>query len=130
MPFPDFPECWTIADFALAEQNPRNGTQAVPYIHKFTPHRLSVRRRGQCRPPYHMIICIESHLGDIYLSGKTRTKSELKRQLLYTEAIRDVAHDNFVPLLCRLYGWELTAETAADFTWDRDTELLLPLTHQ
>ena len=95
-----------------------------------TLYELSVRRRGQCRPPYHMIICIESHLGDIYLSGKTRTKSELKRQLLHTEAIRDVAHDNFVPLLCRLYGWELTAETAADFTWDRDTELLLPLTHQ
>ena len=86
-------------------------------------------RRGLCRPPKHMILCIESHLGDTYLSGSARTKPALKRQLLYAETIRDAAHDNFVPLLCRLYGWELTAETAADFTWDRDTELLLPLTH-
>ena len=84
---------------------------------------------GLCRPPKHMILCIESHLGDTYLSGSARTKPALKRQLLHTEAIRDVEHDNFVPLLCRLYGWELTAETAADFTWDRDTELLLPFTH-
>ena len=74
-----------------------------------------------------MIICIESHLGDIYLSGKAQTKPELKQQLLHTEAIRDVENDNFIPLLCRLYGWEKTAETDADFTWDRDTELLLPL---
>ena len=74
-----------------------------------------------------MILCIESHLGDTYLSGKARTKNELKQQLLHAEAIRDVENDNFLPLLCRLYGWEPTAETTADFTWDRDTELLLPL---
>ena len=73
-----------------------------------------------------MILCIESHLGDTYLSGKARTKSELNRQLLHTEAIRDVEKDNFLLLLCRLYGWEETAEDAADYTWDRDTELLLP----
>ena len=73
-----------------------------------------------------MILCIESHLGDTYLSGKYRTKSEVNRQLLHTEAIRDVEHDNFMPLLCRLYGWEETAETDADYTWDRDTELRLP----
>ena len=72
-----------------------------------------------------MILCIESYLGDVFLSGKNRTKSELKRQLLHTEAIRDVEHDNFMPLLCRLYGWEETAETDADYTWDRDTGLLL-----
>ena len=73
-----------------------------------------------------MILCIESHLGDTYLSGKYRTKTELKQQLLHTEAIRDVEHDNFLPLLCRLYGWEKAAEDAADYTWDRDTGLLLP----
>ena len=73
-----------------------------------------------------MILCIESHLGDTCLSGKARTKSELKRQLLHTEAIRDVEKDNFLPLLCRLYGWEVTMEDSADYTWDRDTELLLP----
>ena len=73
-----------------------------------------------------MILCIESHLGDTYLSGKYRTKSELNRQLLHTEAIRDAEHDNFLPLLCRLYGWEETAEDAADYTWDRDTGMLLP----
>ena len=74
-----------------------------------------------------MILCIESHLGDTYLSGKARTRSELTAQLLHTESIRDVENDNFLPLLCRLYGWEETAETAADCTWDRDTGLLLPI---
>ena len=73
-----------------------------------------------------MILCIESHLGDTYLSGKSRTKRELKAEILHTEAIRDVENDNFLPLLCRLYGWELTTEDAADYTWDRDTGLLLP----
>ena len=73
-----------------------------------------------------MILCIESHLGDTYLSGKARTKNELKHHHLHAEAIRDVENDNFLPLLCRLYGWEETAEDAADSTWDRDTELLLP----
>ena len=72
-----------------------------------------------------MILCIESHLGDTYLSGKGRTKAELKQQLLHTEAIRDVENDNFLPLLCRQYGWEETAETEPYFTWDRDTGLLL-----
>ena len=74
-----------------------------------------------------MILCIESHLGDTCLSGKSRTKSELKQQLLHTESIRDPEHDNFLSLLCRLYGWEEIAEDAPDYTWDRDTELLLPV---
>jgi len=104
-----------------------NGTQAVPDMHKFTLHRSSVPRRGQCRPPCKMILCIESHLADTYLSGKARTKPELKRQLQHTEAIRDAENDNYIPLLCRLYGWEETAETVPDATWDRDTGLLLPL---
>ena len=73
-----------------------------------------------------MILCIESHLGDAYLPGKYRTKTELKRQLLHAESIRDVENDNFLPLLCRIYGWEEVAETEPDFTWDRDTALLLP----
>ena len=76
-----------------------------------------------------MILCIESHLGDTYLSGKARTGSELKAQLLHAESICDREQDNFLPLLCRLYGWEETAETVPDLTWDRDTELLLPITH-
>ena len=76
-----------------------------------------------------MIRCIESHLGDMHLSGKARTKTELKAQLLYAEAIRDVEHDNFIPLLCRLYGWEEAEEAVPDATWDRDTGLLLPIPH-
>lgn len=72
-----------------------------------------------------MILCIESHLGDTCLSGKARTKNELKQQLLHAEAIRDVETDNFLPLLCRLYGWQEIAEDAADYTWDRDTGILL-----
>ena len=76
-----------------------------------------------------MILCIESHLGDKYLSGKGRTKTELNAQLQRAERLCDRECDNFLPLLCRLYGWEETQEDIPDFTWDRDTELLLPFTH-
>ena len=72
-----------------------------------------------------MILCIESHLGDRYFSGKARTKAELKRQLQTVESLYDRENDNFVELLCRLYGFEETAEEVPDDTWDRDTGLLL-----
>lgn len=74
-----------------------------------------------------MILCIESYLGDTFLSGKARTMRKLKAQLLQAERLCDPEHDNFLPLLCRLYGFEEIPEDVPDLTWDRDAGLLLPI---
>ena len=75
-----------------------------------------------------MIICIESWAGDILLSGKPRPRWILEEELFRAAASFDPVEDNFVPMLCRTCGWEIcgTGETS-DFTYDRDTGLLLPL---
>lgn len=75
-----------------------------------------------------MIICIESWKGDTYLSGKKRTLAELKNQIREVERLCDRAEDNFVPLLCRMYGWEVvpaSQDTRPDYTYDADTALVL-----
>ena len=75
-----------------------------------------------------MIICIESWKGDTYLTGKKRTLAELKNQLREAERLRDRMDDNFVPLLCRMYGWEVVSvspDTVPDCTYDADTGVVL-----
>ena len=75
-----------------------------------------------------MILCIESWKGDTLLSGKSASMGKLKQQIRTAEAICDPAEDNFIPLLCRIYGWEPIAfseELVPDRTYDRDTGLLL-----
>lgn len=75
-----------------------------------------------------MILCIESWKGDTYLSGKQRSISELKHQLRKTEGLYDRGEDNFIPLLCRMYGWETIAvspDTVPDCIYDADTGLVL-----
>ena len=74
-----------------------------------------------------MIICIEYWKGDTLLSGKTIPVSALRHQMRTAEALCDPAEDNFVPLLCRMYGWEpvpFSEEIVPDHTYDRDTGLL------
>jgi hypothetical protein len=70
-----------------------------------------------------MIICIEYWKGDVYLSGKVISMEELKRQIQSVELRYDSVEDNFVPLLCRMYGWEIAEECIPDWTYDRDTSL-------
>ena len=70
-----------------------------------------------------MIICVEYWKGDVYLSGKMISLAELKRQIQSVELRYDPVEDTFVPLLCRMYGWELTEECVPDYTYDRDTSL-------
>ena len=70
-----------------------------------------------------MIICIEYWKGDVYLSGKVISLAELKRQIQSVQLRYDSAEDNFIPLLCRMYGWEETQESVSDYTYDRDTSL-------
>ena len=75
-----------------------------------------------------MIICIESWKGDTLLSGKTIPIRELKEQMRRAESLCDPAEDNFIPLLIRIYGWEIPPypqDTVPDYTYDRDTGLIL-----
>ena len=74
-----------------------------------------------------MILCIESWKGDTYLSGKKRTISELNCQIRQAERLFDRETENFVPLLCRMYGWEvisLASDVVPDYTYDADTGLI------
>ena len=74
-----------------------------------------------------MILCIESWKGDTCLSGKKISVSELRNQIRETERLHDREEDNFIPLLCRMYGWEVisaAAETVSDYTYDADTGLI------
>lgn len=74
-----------------------------------------------------MILCIESWKGDTYLTGRKRIISELIWQIRQAEQLYDRKTDNFVPLLCRLYGWEVIAadqHTIPDYTYDADTGLI------
>ena len=77
-----------------------------------------------------MILCIESWKGDIFLSGKPICPGELKQQIRNTEVLYDRIEDNFVALLCRMYHWQVIQNADGiipDVTYDRDTNLLLPL---
>lgn len=75
-----------------------------------------------------MIIMIEYCEGDTVLYGKNVSVHELRAQLRTIESLYDRKTDNFVPLLCRMYSWEvlLTDSTCTyDYIYDRDTGLIL-----
>ena len=75
-----------------------------------------------------MILCIESWKGDTCLTGKKISVSELKRQIQDAQGLYDREEDNFLSLLCRMYGWEIFAaspDTVPDYTYDRDTGRVL-----
>ena len=74
-----------------------------------------------------MVICIEYWKGDTFLTGNKIPVSVLKQQLDQAEGLYDRVEDNFVFLLCRMYGWDhvdVTREIVPDFTYDRDTGLI------
>ena len=74
-----------------------------------------------------MILCIESWKGDIYLTGKKISLRDLKGQIWEVERLFDREMDNFVPLLCRMYGWEVisvASDTVPDYIYDADTGLV------
>ena len=74
-----------------------------------------------------MILCIESWKGDTYLTGKKRTISELSCQIRQVERIFDRETDNFIPMLCRLYGWDVISnelDVVPDYTYGADTGLI------
>lgn len=68
-----------------------------------------------------MIIEIEYFKGDVRLSGKQVPLSELKEQIKTVEERYDRVNDNFIALLCRMYGWDIVEFSGAvDFVYDRD----------
>ena len=74
-----------------------------------------------------MILCIESWKGDTYLTGKKISFRDLKGQIREVERLYDRETDNFIPFLCRMYGWEVisvTSGTVSDYTYDADTGLI------
>ena len=73
-----------------------------------------------------MIVEIEYYKGDVLLYGKKISKRDLKGQLIEIENAYDKMEDNFIELFCRRYGWAiLNTNSEPDFTYDRDTGLLL-----
>lgn len=67
---------------------------------------------------------IECYKGDCILRGKTVDKNELLEQIQFIESNYDHEEDNFVPMLCRVYGYEniYIDERMVDYTYDRDVK--------
>lgn len=78
-----------------------------------------------------MFIEIESYLGDVLLSGKKYTYSEVFRQVREVESRYDRELDNFVPLLCRMFEWTVSsAPELPTYVYDRDTGRLYEPSYQ
>lgn len=72
-----------------------------------------------------MIIEIEYYKCDVFLFGKSRSRSELQGQLDNVERIYDRNEDNFTELLVRMYGWTVIDEAdSVDYIYDRDVNRL------
>jgi len=73
-----------------------------------------------------MLVEIEYYKGDLILSGKKVSLTELKEQINTIEKLYDKQEDNFTVLLCRMYGYDIVSEQLLpDYVYDRDTEKLL-----
>ncbi|WP_295156774.1 hypothetical protein [uncultured Ruminococcus sp.] len=73
-----------------------------------------------------MILEIEYYKADTQLVGKTRHFSEVSDQLKKAEDLHDREQDNFVELLCRMFGWtEIETFVRPDLIYDRDIKKLL-----
>ena len=76
-----------------------------------------------------MLIEIEFYKGDTVLYGPSIPYRKFKEQIDFIESLYDRENDNFVPLLCRIYGWEIVDEIFSDekitYTYDRDTEMII-----
>ena len=73
-----------------------------------------------------MVLEIEYYKADTQLVGKTRNYLELKEQLDKVEELHDRKADNFVDLLCRMFGFEeLNSFERPDYVYDRDIQKLI-----
>ncbi len=76
-----------------------------------------------------MFIEIEFFKGDTILYGHKISYDKLKEQIDFIESLYDRENDNFVSLLCRVYGWEII-DSILDgekitYTYDRDVEKII-----
>lgn len=76
-----------------------------------------------------MILEVEYYKGNVFLFGKNRSQSEIKRQLAETEQDCDKNEDNFISLFCLRYDWTafdpLNKKTEkTDYVYDRDIKKL------
>lgn len=73
-----------------------------------------------------IIFEIEHYKGDCILRGKSVSEKELLEQIRFVERKYDRIEDNFVSLLCRVYGYERIDidEDKVDYVYDRDVEKL------
>lgn len=68
-----------------------------------------------------MVIEIEYYKGDTLLYGGKCSFVEFQEQVNTVEKLYDRKEDNFVPLLCRMYGWTVTTEKVEpQYIYDRD----------
>lgn len=73
-----------------------------------------------------IVLEIEYYKGDNILRGKSVSKKELLEQIRFIKSIYDHSEDNFVSMLCRVYGYERIDidECVADYVYDRDIDKL------
>lgn len=73
-----------------------------------------------------MIIEIECYKGDLLLSGKKVSFTELKEQIKTVEKLYDKQEDNFTEMFCRMYEYNIVSEQLLpDYVYDRDTKEIL-----
>ena len=73
-----------------------------------------------------VLIEIESYQGDIKLYGSVPSGRELREQIDMAEGLQDRENDNFIALLCRMYGWmETEISDTPEYIYDRDTGRLM-----
>lgn len=57
------------------------------------------------------------------LYGANVSFAEFQDQMETVEELYDQKEDNFVPLLCRMYGWNVTEDRVKpEYTYDRDVK--------
>ncbi|MCM1506229.1 MAG: hypothetical protein NC177_03710 [Ruminococcus flavefaciens] len=72
-----------------------------------------------------MLLEIEYYKKDTILSGKTVSFAALKKQLETVENIHDSETDNFIEIMCRIYGYIFIENNVTpDYVYDRDIRKL------
>lgn len=70
-----------------------------------------------------MVTEIEYYKGDTLLYGANVSFAEFQDQMETVEELYDQKEDNFVTLLCRMYGWNVTEDRVKpEYTYDRDVK--------
>ncbi|MDE7251564.1 MAG: hypothetical protein K2O32_01270 [Acetatifactor sp.] len=70
-----------------------------------------------------MVVEIEYYKGNVLLYGPKISFEEFELQIKNIESLYDRQEDNFVPLLCRMYHWNIIEdEMQAQYIYDRDVE--------